>query len=215
MKIVNYNTKQYPFRQVVVDCLNLQVDNLEKIHANSERYERFTEHTDQQTSFHKNFYSNANSEDSDFTKLYKKFIREEVSKQMGEDIVYQKYPTFRVHLPQNLGVGGWHKDRDYNHGTSEVNFWLPVTETWDTNTIWCESEEDKKDFKPINLKYGQFLIFNGANLTHGNKVNETDSTRVSFDFRVVKKDQFTNSEKSTITNSKKLEVGDYFANYPT
>ena len=215
MKIIRYDIKKYPFREAVADCLNCSVEHLEEIHLHSERYERFTEHTDQDTSFHKAFYGNANNEESSFTQLYKKFIRKEVSEQMGKDIVYQKYPTFRIHLPQNLGVGGWHKDRDYNHGTNEVNFWLPVTKTWGTNTIWCESEEDKGDFKPINLEYGQFLIFDGANLTHGNKVNETDSTRISFDFRIVKKDKFVSRKESTITNSNKLEIGDYFENYPT
>ena len=25
----------------------------------------------------------------------------------------------------NLGVGEWHRDRDYNHGVDEINLWLP------------------------------------------------------------------------------------------
>ena len=86
-----------------------------------------------------------------------------------DEIIYQKIPTFRVHLKDNQAVGEWHRDRDYNHGKSEINIWLPFTDAYDTNTIWIESEEDKNDFKPYNVSYGEVLVFNGANLIHGNK----------------------------------------------
>ena len=32
---------------------------------------------------------------------------------------------------------------------------------------------------------GQMLVFDGANLEHGNRINRSDETRVSFDFRVI------------------------------
>ena len=35
-----------------------------------------------------------------------------------------------------------------------------------TNSIWVESEEDKKDFKPYHLKYGNLFRFNGNTCTH-------------------------------------------------
>lgn len=56
-------------------------------------------------------------------------------------IIYQKKPTFRVHLPNNVGnayngtslvltslaVGKKHRDYDYFHPPGEINFWLPFT----------------------------------------------------------------------------------------
>jgi len=208
MKIINYNIDKYPFRKAISSYL--KCDKLEKIHLNSKHYDTMEVDTDQSTDFHQSFYQAANRKDSEFIKVYTNFIRNEVTKEIEDDIIYQKYPTFRIHLPDNLAVGGWHKDRDYNHSTHEINFWVPVTDAWGTNTIWCESDEDKKDFKAVEVKHGEALIFNGANLTHGNKTNTTEHTRVSFDFRVVKKSEFTPTDTHTITNHKKFKIGDYF-----
>jgi hypothetical protein len=216
MKIVDYNKKDYPFRKVIASYmrnipsfLDMEED-LEKVHLLAEKYDTFDVETDQSTIFHKTFYNSANKEDSEFNSIYKKFIHNEVVKEMGDDIIYQKYPTFRTHLPDNLGVGAFHKDRDYSHGVTEVNFWLPVTDAYDTNTVWCESKEDLEDFQPINVDHGQYLIFNGANLSHGNKINRTGSSRVSFDFRIVKRSEFKPSNKKTVSQGKKFEIGDYF-----
>ena len=99
--------------------------DLEKLHLTGKKYNVLDVDSDQSTSFHKVFYDNANKEDSKFNSIYKKFIHNEVVKEMGEDIIYQRYPTFRAHLPDNLGVGAFHKDRDYNHGVTEVNFGCP------------------------------------------------------------------------------------------
>jgi len=216
MKIVDYNKKDYPFRKIITSYMskipsfiNLEQD-LEKLHLVDNKYEVLNVDTDQSTAFHKLFYENANAEDSEFNSLYKSFIHNEVVKEMGEDIIYQRYPTFRAHLPDNLGVGDFHKDSDYNHGVSEVNFWLPVTDAYDTNTIWCETEEGLADFRPVDVSHGQYLIFDGANLTHGNKINKTGKTRVSFDFRIVKKSEFKASNKKTVSQGIKFEIGDYF-----
>jgi len=64
-----------------------------------------------------------------------------------------------------------------------LNVWLPLTPVWDENSIWIESEEGKEDFVPVELDYGQGLVFDDSNLRHGSKANQTPSTRVSFDFR--------------------------------
>ena len=209
MKITNYNKGSYLFREVIASYLN--VEYLEDLHSFVDKeYSVFDVETDQSTVFHKLFYKSANKEDSDFYRIYKEFIYNEVTEEMGSDIIYQKYPTFRTHLPNNLGVGAFHKDKDYNHGESEVNFWIPVTDAWGTNTIWCESEEDLGDYEPIEVKHGQVLKFNGATLSHGNKINDTGATRVSFDFRVVKKSEFKSSGKETISQGKKFDIGDYF-----
>jgi ectoine hydroxylase-related dioxygenase (phytanoyl-CoA dioxygenase family) len=127
-----------------------------------------------------------------------------------DEIIYQKIPTFRVHLKDNQAVGEWHRDRDYNHGKSEVNIWLPFTDAYDTNTIWIESEEDKNDFKPYNVSYGEVLVFNGANLIHGNKTNIEHDTRVSVDFRIVNPTEFIPSTKGSINTNTSFDIGGYF-----
>jgi hypothetical protein len=120
-----------------------------------------------------------------------KFIKEFIKPLFGgEQLVYQKTPTFRVHLVNNLSVGEFHKDSDYGHGTNEINFWLPFVDTFSTNTIWVESGPELEDYTPKSLDYGEILKFDGANLLHGNKINDTGITRVSVDFRVVKYSEF-------------------------
>ena len=94
----------------------------------------------------------------------------------GEKIVFQKIPTFRVQLVGNLGVFEFHKDKDYNHGEDEVNFFLPITDAYSNNTIWTESEEDKGDYKPMDVNYGEIVMWDGANLSHGNKINNTSNS---------------------------------------
>ena len=43
---------------------------------------------------------------------------------VGTKLIYQRKPTLRIHLPENKSVGGFHRDRDYNHPIEEINIWL-------------------------------------------------------------------------------------------
>lgn len=126
-------------------------------------------------------------------------------------IVYQTVPTFRVQIPGNLSVGEFHTDKDYNHGEEEINWWIPVTRAYGTNTVWIESEPNKKDYQPYELGPGQALIFSGANLSHGNKVNDTPHTRVSLDFRVVPARDFKSRDTESMIRKLKMDIGGYFA----
>jgi len=204
MKIINFDTEKYNFRNLIKDIL--QTDNLEGLHKQKD-YEILVREKDQSTQYHKIFYDKFKS---DFYPLYIDFIKNFIKKFYQEEIVYQKIPTFRVHLVKNLGVGEFHRDRDYNHGIDEINYWMPFTNVFDTNTIWIESEEGKGDFKPIKMEWGQLLEFDGANLLHGNKINQTNQTRVSIDFRVVPLSKFKPSDKGSINTKSKFDIGGYF-----
>lgn len=204
MKLYHYDTSRYNFRSIISKIL--ETDNLEKLHQ-QKTYEVFTRFTDQSTEWHRKFYDNQSS----LINLYETFLKEFIQPLFGnEPIVYQKIPTFRVHLVGNLSVGEFHRDRDYRHSPDEINFWIPFTDAYDTNAVWIESEEGKNDMKPYDVKYGEILQFDGANLLHGNKINQTENTRVSMDFRIVPYYDFTPSTKSSIYASKKFIIGDYF-----
>ena len=126
-------------------------------------------------------------------------------------MIYQKIPTIRVQLANgNVAVGECHKDKTYNHGITEVNFWIPFVDTNEYNTIWMESKEDKKDYKPYTVKYGEILVFDGANLYHGNKNNTSSETRVFVDFRLVDPSKFVPNVVGSINTKIKLDVGGYF-----
>ena len=99
---------------------------------------------------------------------------------------------------------------DYNHSEHEVNFFLPMTKAFGSNTIWVESEMDKRDFAPMEADNGEFYMWNGAILLHGNKVNKTGKSRVSVDFRVLPESKYVESDKKSVTYNVKFSIGDYF-----
>ena len=94
MKVFEYNTKEYPFRDIVSDWL--EVEDLTKLHEFKE-YRLFKRETDQSSMWHKMFYNQIRI-DNRFDDMYMRFLTEYVKPLYNEEIVYQKIPTFRVHL---------------------------------------------------------------------------------------------------------------------
>ncbi|GMI13007.1 hypothetical protein TrLO_g11090 [Triparma laevis f. longispina] len=87
-----------------------------------------------------------------------------------------------------------HADRDYGHPTGEVNVWLPVNDrVWGGNSLWrdrtvwegerrWEGEESSRAFE---LRFGEAILWYGNGCKHETRKNDTEVTRVSFDFRVI------------------------------
>lgn len=205
INIFNYPTDIYPFREYICDLIG--EEDLELLH---EKFDYFLleREKDQNTKFHKSFYSNYKN--SKFEKLYKNFITGFITETIGESVISQAKPTFRVHMHNNLGVGEFHKDSDYDHPIEEINILVPVTDAKDTSTVWMESLPGEKDYSPIELKYGECLIFKGSLLRHGNKINTTEKTRVSFDFRVIPLSQYKPSSSGSINTGLKFKIGEYY-----
>lgn len=205
-----YDTEKYPFRRIVTQMLELwdgDTTPLEDLHL-LEHYDLLVREKDQSTIWHKKYYEKFSN---NFLPTYLELVKELKERFGYDNLIYQIIPTFRVHLANgNLAVGEWHKDKSYNHGTSEVNFWMPFVHTNEYNTIWMESKEDKGDYKPYKVNYGEILVFNGANLVHGNKQNESMSTRVSVDFRLVDPVKFVPNEEGSINMKTKFMIGEYF-----
>ncbi len=208
---LNYDIKKYQFRDII--CNWLETYDLSKLHY-VQQYEHFERETDQSTIWHKKFYKMIRCDES-FDESYIKFLTDEIKPRYSEEIVYQKIPTFRVHLPGNVSVGEFHKDKYYRdvkwaEKVKETNYYLPLTRAYGTNTIWAESEEDLGDYKPFDSNYGECIEWNASNLTHGNKDNITSVTRVSFDFRVIPKSRYVESNHLTINTKTKFGIGGYY-----
>lgn len=211
MHKIIYNTNTYRFRDILEDILDTK--SLLKIHEEKhfEKYDLFTRDKDQSTKYHRKYYDN-------FLKLeqvYTNFINEIIRPLYKEPIVYQKIPTFRLHFPGNIAVGEYHKDKWYrdskwHEDVCELNYYLPFTKTYGTNTIWVESEEDKGDFQCMNAEYGECIQWDGVNLTHGNKKNITNATRISVDFRVIPLSTYKPSKHGSINTKTKFEIGGYY-----
>jgi len=207
---INYDIQKYPFREIISKMLGIWNDNtipLEDLHT-LKHYDLLVREKDQSTIWHERYYKNYKTY---FLPTYLELVKE-IKEMFGYDeIVYQAIPTFRVQLANgNIGVGEWHKDTAYNHDKSEVNFWVPFVNTNDYNTIWMESKENKGDYKPYNVNYGEILIFSSSNLFHGNKPNESMFTRVSVDFRLVEINKFIPNKNTSINTKTKFNIGGYF-----
>ena len=208
MKKISYNTEEYPFYSLLSNVFKIK--DLSLI---NEEIAVLTRENDQNTNYHSKYYKWARTEE--FILLYDKFILNIVKPLYNEKIVYQAIPTFRICYPNNIAVGEFHKDKNYRDlewalKVKEDNFFLPFTNAFDTNTVWVESQEDKGDYSPIASKYGELVQWDGSNLSHGNKVNDTNLCRVSVDFRVMKKANYIPSNKGSINTETKFKIGGYY-----
>lgn len=190
------------------------VKDLSRLHELSEiKYtEQFQIGKDSSTIFHKIFYDKYRAGWPELHDMYDRYIGKLI--QFPEQVLYQKFPTFRVHLPGNVAVGAFHNDSEFGHPKGEINFIIPLTNSYDTASVWVESEPGKKDFIPMEMNVGEIIFFNGNYLTHGNKINETGKTRVSMDFRVLYlKDYDEHNNGQSITLNTKFKDGEYYKRY--
>jgi hypothetical protein len=198
-----YDTNGYPFLETLKEIFG--IEDLSLAHQ-THNFDLLKRENDQKTPFHKLYYDNFER----IQPIYEDLIRYHIVPIFGEPVVYQKIPTFRIQIPKNVGVGEWHKDKQYNHNQCEVNFFLPFTPAFDTNTIWTESEEDKGDFAPIVAEYGEFVQWQGVRLTHGNKINQTNASRVSVDFRIIPQSQWSIQGGHAINTGVRFDIGGYY-----
>ena len=195
IEIKTYDKKYNDFRTLFCDLI--KVKSLEMLHKLG-GFENVGDKpgSDNNSMWHEKFY--ANMRGSYFIDCYNHFMVYKIRPQFSESIVCQKFPTLRIQIPNGKGVAAYHVDVDYAHPIEEINIWLPITDAKDTATIQIESEPGKKDYKPQNLVYGQYLMFEGGRLSHGNEVNKTGKTRVSIDMRIIPFSKYTPSDMKGI-----------------
>jgi hypothetical protein len=202
-EVIGYDLAAYPFPALVADLFG--TPHLDRLH---ERHPKPVNATgDQDTPAHQVFYKAFEG----IRPLYERFLREVVAPAYDDDLCVQRIPTFRIHYPGTIAVREFHRDSDYHHQLGVMNYWLPLTPAFASNTIWVESEPDAADFAPVDLRPGQVLRFSAVRLTHGNHTNDTPLTRVSFDFRVLPRSLYRDSELTSVTNGTRLTLGDYYA----
>lgn len=209
--IYRYDTARFPFKSIIDSHFMKHLDvPSEDLHKLGDRRlfpaGIVTPGTDNNTPLHDILYTVFSGES--FLPAYRKFV-EFLQGPIGEELIFQKKPTFRIHLPGNLSVGDYHRDRDYGHPLEEINVWLPFTQARNTATIWMESAYDKGDFRPAELGFGEYLIFDSG-LKHGNEINKEGYTRVSMDFRVIPKSLYKDTERTTANRGHKLSLGHYY-----
>eukprot|EP00446_Apocalathium_sp_SHHI-4_P066132 CAMPEP_0177530684 /NCGR_PEP_ID=MMETSP0369-20130122/53554_1 /TAXON_ID=447022 ORGANISM="Scrippsiella hangoei-like, Strain SHHI-4" /NCGR_SAMPLE_ID=MMETSP0369 /ASSEMBLY_ACC=CAM_ASM_000364 /LENGTH=303 /DNA_ID=CAMNT_0019011603 /DNA_START=87 /DNA_END=995 /DNA_ORIENTATION=+ len=188
-----FDTARYPFREVVAEVLGVSPEALPSLHQDLE-YRRGEELHPERTATRGTFVrrwkaARGSPAELRFQELLRTFVSEFVAPHMACDdfsgVAYQREVTFRVHGPSSQPVGEAHVDAEYHHPPAEVNWWLPLMNTFGSNTLHVESAPGKGDFAPVELEYGQVLRFYGNLCHHYTVANTTDVCRVSFDFRVL------------------------------
>ena len=215
MKIIEYDTERYCFSSLITDLYGVPLEVLDS----EDKKTNLSLGKDTHTSLHKVFYERLDSKEGwpEFEDLYRLFVSEALFPLFSEEatsLVYQSVPGIRFNRPGAKAVYSWHSDGDKNHKhpLGEINIYLPLTDSYDTNTIWVESIPGLGDFHPVNLEYGQFLMGYLNQCRHGNKINKTGKTRVSLDFRIIPDFAYDETYEATTCTTKKLfKVGNYYS----
>ena len=197
-KIFNYDIEKHPFINYFKNLFN--ENELDKLHLKSQDYNEVKDVlnlgylNDKDTDLHKIFYNDIKSKDT-FKLLYCNFIKDIYKNFFNEEefMIFQSFPSIRIQYMESVVVPP-HYDSDHlsNHPIGEKNFLIPITNMKNTNTIFIESEPNKKDFKNINLYPGELFYFNGNKCTHYNEKNNENKLRISLDFRIIKLKDYIN-----------------------
>ena len=210
---LKYSLTEYKFIELVKELYNCELNELHNSTKN--KYNLFTElGKDSHTIYHKMFYQKLDNDWTEIIEEYNRFIREVVLPYLGlKEALVQKFPTFRVQLPNNVAIAISHFDSDkkHKHPIGEINFIMALTDMYDTNTIMVEKMARLEEYEPILLNAGETISFNGNTCSHYNNINKTGKTRISWDFRVLPLNYYNKNNElmSVTTKTKYIEDGYY------
>jgi len=211
MQYYKYNTEKNDLRKLLMNLWG--VEDLSRLHE-GEDHARFTMQSNSDTSYHKKFYDKLRSGWPEFMDAYKSIVRS--PKWITPDYLYQTTPTLRIHFVDNWATPEFHRDtqKGYDHPQGEKNWIIPMTSCYGNNSLWVESAPDKKDFHPMRMDYGDLIAWDGGKLLHGNKINDTQHTRISFDYRTLhKEDYHPTTIRESATNGLQFKIGSYYAEF--
>lgn len=205
--LIKFDTEKYNFIRIVEDLLGVDdLSSLDEVHE-----ELFKVGDDSKTSYHHKFYDKYHSGWPEMENMYEKFIAEVIAKEYNEDFLYQRFPTARFHLKNNLAVGAFHTDAEFGHPIGENNYIIPLTNARDTASVWIISGDD---FIPMTMLTDHLIQFNGNQLRHGNRINKSGRTRVSMDFRVLPISKYDEANTSqSVTLKTKFKEGEYYKKF--
>ena len=116
--------------------------------------------------------------------VLKSLIHEVVAELVGPIRSHQELAMMRVNFHGSRAILRFHNDQEYGQKPNMINIWVPVTSVYGSNSMYVESFPGLSDFTPVELDYGQALMFYGTQLLHGTLDNVSGGTRITYDFRV-------------------------------
>lgn len=171
--------------------------------------------TDQRTPIHKEVYAEYDRDRSELKDSYRDLQREwvgELRKRYSiEEWAVQRFPSLRVHFPNNVSVFEFHRDSDYEHPLGEINHFLSINRSHCSAALHIEEELGWSNYVPLELDPGQSAIINTSIFKHGDFENHEGYTRVSIDFRAIPVEALErHGSRRSITKGKSFDCDDYF-----
>jgi len=179
--VIDYDTRRYPFHRAIAAEV-FRIARLDQLHLAWQHRTGRDELTYADNLALRRRMQQL-PDDSLFYRLYHAWIARVLAPKYGGKISYSAHPKMRVHLAGTGSVSDFHRDAEVTGRPDQINCYLPFTDVADGCTVWSESRYGAGDYEPVNLRYGQALLWDGGQLEHGTYQNLTDSTRVSCDFR--------------------------------
>ena len=146
-----------------------------------------------------------------FLIFYKNLLKILIYENFNKDNIFlvQKRPSLRIFLPKQRGTS-FHTDYWYGHGKDTYTFWIPIRGLKKGNCVYFAKHTNNFNFannlvlqmlkKKITIDAfnkkllkksseeianGGYLLFD-SKIVHGSPLNTSNSTRISFDFRITK-----------------------------
>jgi hypothetical protein len=159
-----------------------------------------------------------------FNEAYYAFLRKYVLPRFPNEskLVIQKTPNIRFSLPDTAAIGfdpkdpenivGLHCDRHFGHHPTEQNFIIPMTNMFESNSIYHEpfpnSGVHPYEFDNLVINTDQFVQAYFNQILHCNHINQTNKTRISFDIRIIPYSQYQAHLEDF--QGTKFELGKYY-----
>lgn len=150
-------------------------------------------------------YAFNNLNQTNYTEIIHKYFFSEISSILGPEILIQNKVNLSIQMPDDeSSILPIHSDTWAGDSFYQINLWLPITDSFETNSMFLFDYLKTKEatvelYKNLNskydilnkyvsnedfvkTKYGEFILFNPAML-HGNVLNKTNKTRISLNLR--------------------------------
>lgn len=200
---IHYDIEKYNWPSIVLEQIQARypdVKTLETIHHALAP----TEIADVTALVQNNFL------DIKMSSLLDDFAREFIAPLLNDQrYLIKRQPTLNVVIPNQEAVGRrlpFHQGIFYDNGRGQGTIWMPLTECYDTNSMWVMDLESSRELtkkviaekmsveqfekhclehaRPVNLKPGQAHLFAQEHI-HGNVNNITDITRFAIDWHIL------------------------------
>jgi sporadic carbohydrate cluster 2OG-Fe(II) oxygenase len=202
--ILKFDRKRHPFDSKVAECVRrhlaaTEISGDSPILSKLHEFARPKDLDDIYAAIYDLFLT------AEFIQPYENLCGQIIKEKFAGKAAYQRVPSVRIQMPGQTSVN-YHTDEWYGHGHNVQNFWLPLTAVSGTNSLYVSDEQTslsiteqirgeknsieemnklaRRACHPLSMKFGEVYCFN-SHIIHGTERNDTDQTRVSFDFRML------------------------------